>query len=52
LCLLEIADPVSDELVNAGKAERIGFEKGHKLAWQRGARRRLVIARRKEVSGT
>jgi len=42
---VEIADPVFDELVRAGKAERIGFEESYKLAWQRGGHRRLVIAR-------
>ena len=42
---VEIADPVFDELVLAGKAERIGFEESYKLAWQRGGHRRLVIAR-------
>ena len=42
---VEIADPVFDELVLSGKAERIGFEESCKLAWQRGGHRRLVIAR-------
>jgi len=42
---VEIADPVFDELVRDGKAERIGFEESYKLAWQRGGHRRLVIAR-------
>jgi transposase len=42
---VEIADPVFDELVRDGKAERIGFEASYKLAWQRGGHRRLVIAR-------
>jgi transposase len=42
---VEIADPVFDELVLAGKAERIGFEESYKLCWQRGGHRRLVIAR-------
>ena len=41
----EVADPVFDELVLNGKAERIGFEESYKLAWQRGGHRRLVIAR-------
>lgn len=44
---VEIGDPVLDELVSAGKAERIGFEVSYKLAWQRGGHRRLVIARAK-----
>jgi len=42
---IEIADPVLDQLVSEGKAERIGFEESYKLAWQRGGHRRLVIAR-------
>ena len=42
---VEIADPVFDELVRDGKAERMGFEESYKLAWQRGGHRRLVIAR-------
>ena len=42
---VEVADPVFDELVLNGKAERIGFEESYKLAWQRGGHRRLVIAR-------
>ncbi|MBZ4423354.1 IS66 family transposase [Myxococcus sp. RHST-1-4] len=42
---VEIADPLFDELVAQGKAERIGFEESCKLAWQRGGMRRLVIAR-------
>ncbi|HEY5281981.1 MAG TPA: hypothetical protein VIM14_04255 [Polyangia bacterium] len=42
---VEVADPVFDELVLHGKAERIGFEESYKLAWQRGGHRRLVIAR-------
>jgi transposase len=42
---VEISDPLFDELVRDGKAERIGFEESFKLAWQRGGHRRLVIAR-------
>ncbi|WP_245769065.1 IS66 family transposase [Stigmatella aurantiaca] len=42
---VEIADPLFDELVAQGKAERIGFEESCKLAWQRGGMRRLVVAR-------
>jgi transposase len=42
---VEIGDPVFDDLVREGKAERIGFEVSYKLAWQRGGHRRLVIAR-------
>jgi transposase len=42
---VEIADPLFEELVAQGKAERIGFEESYKLAWQRGGMRRLVVAR-------
>jgi len=42
---VEIPDPVFDDLVRDGKAERIGFEDSYKLAWERGGYRRLVIAR-------
>ena len=42
---LEIPDPLFDELVAKGHAERIGFEESCKLAWQRGGMRRLVVAR-------
>lgn len=42
---IEIADPVFDDLVRDGKAERIGFEESYKLAWKRGGHRRLLIAR-------
>ena len=42
---IEIADPVFDDLVREGKAERIGFEESYKLAWKRGGHRRLLIAR-------
>jgi transposase/uncharacterized coiled-coil protein SlyX len=42
---LEIPDPLFDELVAKGQAERIGFEESCKLAWQRGGMRRLVVAR-------
>ncbi len=44
---IEIDDPVFEELVQTGKAERIGFEVSAKLAWQRAGLRRLVTARRK-----
>ena len=44
---VEITDPVFDELVLKGKAERIGFEESYKLGWQRGGHCRLVIARAK-----
>jgi transposase len=42
---LELADPVLEQLVADGKAERIGFEESSKVAFQRGGTRRLVIAR-------
>lgn len=42
---VEVTDPLFDELVAQGKAERIGFEESCKLAWQRGGMRRIVIAR-------
>src|SRR4051812_29067237 len=42
---IEIADPLFEQLVNEGKAERIGHEESCKLAWKRGGLRRLVVAR-------
>lgn len=42
---VEIPDPLFEELVVEGKAERIGHEESFKLAWQRGGMRRLVVAR-------
>lgn len=42
---IEITDPLFEEFVAAGKAERIGHEESCKLAWKRGGQRRLVIAR-------
>ncbi len=44
---VEISDPLFDQLVTDGKAERIGFEESCRLAWKRGGMRRLVIARAK-----
>ena len=44
---VEISDPVLEQLVADGKAERIGHEESYKLAWQRGGMRRLVIAKTK-----
>jgi transposase len=44
---VEITDPLSEQLVAEGKAERIGFEESCKLAYQRGGLRRLVVARAK-----
>jgi transposase len=42
---LELTDPLFEQLVEGGKAERIGHEESCKLAWQRGGLRRLVVAR-------
>ena len=42
---VEIADPLYEELVAAGKAKRIDFEESCKLAYKRGGMRRLVLAR-------
>ena len=42
---VEIPDPLFEQLVAEGKAERIGHEESCKLAWQRGGLRRLVVAR-------
>ena len=44
---VELGDPLFDDLVAQGKAERIGFEESCKLAWQRGGVRKLVVARAK-----
>jgi transposase len=42
---IELSDPVMEQQVKRGLAERIGFEESCKLAWQRGGHRRLVLAR-------
>ena len=42
---IELTDPLFEELVAKGKAERISYEESSKLAWKRGGMRRLVIAR-------
>ncbi|MEO6419276.1 MAG: IS66 family transposase [Polyangiaceae bacterium] len=42
---VEITDPLFEELVASGKAERIGHEESAKLAYKRGGLRRLVVAR-------
>jgi transposase len=42
---VEIEDPLFEEKVARGEAERFGFEESCKLAWQRGGLRRLVVAR-------
>jgi len=44
---VEIKDPLCEELVKTGKAERIGFDESCKLAYKRGGMRCLVIARTK-----
>ncbi len=42
---IELTDPTMEAKVEAGLAERIGFEESCKLAFQRGGHRRLIIAR-------
>jgi transposase len=42
---IEIPDPLFEQLVAEGKAERMGFDDSCKLAWQRGGLRRVVVAR-------
>ncbi len=42
---IEIPDPLFEQLVTNGKAERIGHEESCKLAWKRGGLRRLVLVR-------
>lgn len=42
---VDITDPLFEQLVAEGKAERCGHEVSYKLAWQRGGMRRLAIAR-------
>jgi transposase len=44
---IELTDPVFEDLVAQGKAERIGFADSCKVAWKRGGLRRLVVARAK-----
>jgi transposase len=44
---VEVEDPVLEQLVKEGKAERCGYEESCKLGWQRGGMRRIVIARAK-----
>jgi transposase len=44
---IEITDPLYEELVADGKAERIDFEESCKLAYKRGGMRRIVMARAK-----
>lgn len=42
---VEITDPLFEELVEQGKAERIGHEESCELAYKRGGMRRLVTAK-------
>lgn len=42
---VELSDPLFEQLVAEGKAERIGFEESCKVAWKRGGLKRLVVAR-------
>jgi transposase len=42
---IEVADPLYEQLVAAGKATRIDFEESCKLAYKRGGMRRIVVAR-------
>ena len=50
---IELTDPAMEAKIEAGLAERIGFEESCKLAFQRGGHRRLLIARVKyRVLGT
>lgn len=42
---IEVPDPLFEQLVAQGKAERIGFEESSKLAYERGGLRRVVIKR-------
>jgi transposase len=42
---IEVPDPLFEQLVQEGKAERIGFEESSKLAYERGGLRRVVIKR-------
>jgi transposase len=44
---VETLDPVLEQLVAEGKAERFDFEESRKVAWQRGGARVLVHARAK-----
>ncbi len=42
---LELSDELFEQLVADGKAERIGYETAHKVAYERGGHRRLRIQR-------
>jgi len=42
---VEVTDPLFEELVAQGKAERIGYEESCELAYKRGGMRRLVVAK-------
>jgi transposase len=49
---IEVSDPLFEQLVQEGKAERIGFEESSKLAYERGGLRRVVIKRVKYAATT
>jgi transposase len=42
---VEITDPLFEDLVAKGEAERIGHEESYKISYKRGGLRRLVMAR-------
>lgn len=42
---VEIADPLFEQLVAEGKAEKVGFETSYKLGHERGGLRRVAMAR-------
>jgi transposase len=42
---IEIDDPVMEELVAAGRAERFAFEESSRLAWRRGGHVRISVVR-------
>ena len=42
---IEITDPLFEQLVTEGKAERIGHEESSKLGWKRGGLQCVIIAR-------
>jgi len=42
---VELPDPVMEDLVAQGKAERIGYDESSKMAYKRGGQRCLVIAK-------
>lgn len=44
---IEIPDELFEQLVEEGKAERVGFEESFKVGWKRGGFCRVVVARAK-----